>query len=72
MATYAKAAKCYSMKPCPSCKGEGRGRFQYSDGSYGSGWMCDNCDATGKVSIYPPAKNIWAGYSTMYERQAGA
>lgn len=62
MATYAKAAKCYSMKGCDRCNGEGRGTTVT-----GNAWICTNCDGTGKVSIYPPGRSIWAGYSTRGE-----
>jgi ribosomal protein S27AE len=49
MSTWAKAAKNYQMKPCPRCDGHGRGVTKH-----GARWSCDHCDATGKVSIYPP------------------
>jgi uncharacterized paraquat-inducible protein A len=35
------------------------------------GAVCTNCDNKGEVPRHLP-RNIWAGYSSFYERQAGA
>ena len=64
------AAKNYSMVKCDRCDGQGQGCTGM--GSLANRWYCENCDGSGKVSKFPPARNVWAGFSTFYERQAGA
>ena len=57
-------SRCSITHPCPECRG--RGPVQ--------SWACYTCHNTGVAPTHPHPKpiNVWAGYGTSAESQAGA